>query len=213
MYPRGLPGREQGISWRLGLAWHARKSPSATRAAARAILSLCPFLPATPLPDFQDVQGLDREDSIHRYIEDKLFGISLHASTDLQADDQSFVCRALAHGAIEPDNWDLLDEHPRPQHCCKDVYSLLIAAVCQCQVAVSQSYASFPSIDQLRQTLLDRAGRLPRKGTAWTSCQTAIGSWEGGASELRVLPSDEEVEANYNACAANCAWLASQGDT
>jgi len=203
IYPRGLPGGEQGVTW------HARKSPSTIYATARAILRLCPFLPTTPLPDFQDIQDLDQGDSIYRYIEDKLFKISLNLGTDFQ----SFVYRALAHGTTEPDNWDLLDEHPIPEHRCKDVYSFLIAAVCRYQVAVSQSYTNFPSIDQLRQKLLDRAGRRPYKGTAWTSCRTAIGSWEGGVSELRVLPSDEEVEANYNAYVASYVWLASQGGT
>ena len=180
-----------------GVTWHARKSPSTIYATARATLRLCPFLPPAPLPDFQDIR-CDKRDSILRYIEDKLFKISVHAGTDFQ----SFVYRALAHGTTEPDNWDLLDEHPIPEHCCKDVYSFLIAAVCRYQVAVSQSYTNFPSIDQLRQILLDRAGRRPYKGTAWTSCRTAIGSWEDGVSELRVLPSDEEIEANYNAYAA-----------
>ena len=184
IYPRGLPGEEREVTW------HARRTPSTIYATAKAILHLCPLLPTTPLPDFQSIDPVHRE-SIFCYIEDKSFLIERNSVL------YKPYHYALAHGTIEPDSWDEPDQ-PQPEHRCKDVYSFLIAAVCKYQVAVSQGYANFPSIDQLRQLLLDRA-RKHALVTDLNSPRTAIGSWEGGVPELRIIPNDEDIEALFNA--------------
>ena len=68
---------------------------------------------------------------------------------------------------------------------------------------------NFPSIDQLRQTLLDRTRILV---TDWNTPRTAVGSWEGGVPELRIIPNDEEVETLFNAYIAQYAIAPNPSD-
>ena len=71
-YPDIFPGAAVGVTWHASKSPGSRKSPSATRAAAKAILSLCPFVPAPPFPDFQDIEGREQGNRILRYLEAEL---------------------------------------------------------------------------------------------------------------------------------------------
>ena len=167
---------------------------------------MCPFVPAPPFPDFQDIEGREQGNRILRYLEEELEELCHHS---VSTHSGKFIYRALAHETTrflgDPRfveySWELDYE---------DVYSFLIAAVCKFQVVVSQCYAHFPSIDQLRKILLDRLQQR-RYGGPSMHHQSDLGSWEGGVPDLSVLPSDEEVEANYNAYVPKYSWLARQG--
>jgi hypothetical protein len=82
----------------------------------------------------------------------------------------------------------------------------VIAFVCRFQVILSHSYINFPTIDDLRQGLLDRYTRIGLEGDSqvpgppYHLLQTVKegSSWEGGGPiELPYIPQDSTIANNY----------------
>ena len=129
----------------------------------------------------------------------------------------------MAHGITGPELWSYTEYHfghPYSVHRLP-AQTFVIATVCKFQVIASQSYANFPSIDQLRQDLLDRYVHRARIGDStvpdidhFYRTVPQDSSWEGGAPEvLPLFLDDDGIEPLYNYYIARTVAAPEQSDS
>jgi hypothetical protein len=125
---------------------------------AKAIIQLCPHSPTAPLPDFQSLSPKQKE-GIYQHIEEKLKPSLVNCTVNWH--HYTFAHEALACGATGPDlqpcrdiSYEVYGDEYWVDYL--PVQMLVIATVCQYQVAASHSYANFHSIDNLCQVLLNQ---------------------------------------------------------
>jgi hypothetical protein len=123
------------------VSWHTGKSAKGIYATALAILQVSqPTIQLPPNPDFN---SLSPEDKDRRYQD-------LHNQVDsLVLQRKSFAQRALSRGDTGPTLESGLA-----------IQEFVIAFVCRFQVILLHGYINFPTIDDLRQILLDRYLRI-----------------------------------------------------
>ena len=174
----------------VGTSWHLHKTPPTIYATAKAILQLCPYMPTTPLSDFRNLNS-EQQSAIYQEIEDNItFFLRFERGNATLAERRNLVTEVLAHGAIRFE----------PSFSPRDlpIQTFLVALVCRYQVVASlYFYANFPSIDKLRQDLLNRHGWRDRSRKGIPP-EKATGSWEGGTPVLHRLPDDEDTKGLFD---------------
>ena len=119
------------------VSWHAGKSAQDIYATALTILQVGqPTIRLPPNPDFNSLSP-EEKDRIYQDLHNQLNSLILRR--------KSFAYRALLCGDTGP----ALESGLAYQE-------FVIAFVCRFQVILSHSYINFPTIDDLRQILLDR---------------------------------------------------------
>ena len=184
-YYNRLPGRAVGI------ALFAHRTPSTIYATTRDILLLCPRLPTAPIENFQNLSE-EHKEGIYRYIEKAI------ERAGCRGRSWWFPHQAIARGDTGPNlpsEREHVFGHPYWVHRLP-AQRFVIEIVCTFQVIASQSYANFPSIDQLRQILLDRYGhRTDRYGQRAFALTP---SWEDGESAtLSIIQPDDTIAELY----------------
>lgn len=196
-YYNRSPGRGTGI------ALFAHRTPSTIYATSRDILLLCPRLPTAPIENFQSLSE-EHKEGIYRHIEK---AIRRHFNTWRR---EHFAHQAIAWGKTGPNLPSVRDREferfgqPYWVHRLP-AQRFVIGEVCKFQVIASQSYANFPSIDQLRQILLDRYGQRAAIAPPYSHVQRicsndlfARSSWvDGESAPLSIIQPDEVIETLY----------------
>jgi hypothetical protein len=169
------------------VSWHAGKSAQDIYATALTILQVgLPTIRLPPNPDFNSLSP-EEKDRIYQDLHWKIDSLNLWQI--------AFAHRALSCGDTGSD-WELgLDD-----------WEFVIAFVCRFQVILSHGFNNFPTIDNLRQILLDwyeRIGLEPgnqetlRPDHQYQTVKEGS-SWEGGGPiQLPYIPLDSTIADNY----------------
>jgi hypothetical protein len=169
------------------VSWHTGESAQDIYATALTILQVGqPTIRLPPNPDFNSL-SLEEKDRIYQ---------DLHNQVDsLVPQRKSFAYKALSWGDTGP----ALESGLATQE-------FVIAFVCRFQVILSHGFNNFPTIDDLRQILLDKYKRIGLEGgyqdplTPDHQYRTVRegASWEGGGPiQLPYIPLDSTIADNY----------------
>jgi hypothetical protein len=165
------------------VSWHTGKSAQDIYATALTILQV--GQPTIRLPPNPDFNSLSPEEKDWTYQD-------LHNQVDsLVLQRKSFAQRALSRGDTGPALESGLA-----------IQEFVIAFVCRFQVILSHGYINFPTIDDLRQILLDRYLRIGlESGDRVPLLLRTIkegSSWEDGRPiQLHYIPQDSTITNNY----------------
>ena len=169
------------------VSWHAHKSAQDIYATALTILQVgLPTIRLPPNPDFNSLSP-EEKDRIYQ---------DLHNQIDnLVPQRKSFAYKALSWGDTGPALESGLA-----------IQKFVIAFVCRFQVILSHGFNNFPTIDDLRQILLDRYERIGlergyqdtlRPDHQYRTVKEGS-SWEGGGPiRLPYIPQDSTIANNY----------------
>jgi hypothetical protein len=165
------------------VSWHMGKSAQDIYAMALTILQVGqPTIQLPPNPDFNSLSP-EEKDWIYQ---------DLHIQVDsLVLQRKSFAQRALCSGDTGPALESGLA-----------IQEFVIAFICRFQVMLLHGYINFPTIDNLRQILLDRYLRIGLESGDQVPLllQTVeeCSSWEGGGPiQLPYIPQDSTIANNY----------------
>ena len=163
------------------------KSAQDIYATALTILQVGqPTIRLPPNPDFNSLSP-EEKDRIYQDLHNQIDSLNLRRI--------SFAHRALSCGDTGP----ALESGLANQE-------FVIAFVCRFQVILSHGYINFPTIDDLRQRLLDRYlriglesdSRVPRPPDHLFQTVKEGSSWEGGGPiQLPHIPQDSTIANNY----------------
>jgi hypothetical protein len=169
------------------ITWHTGKSAQGIYATALTILQVGqPTIQLPPNPDFNSL-SLEEKDRIYQDLQSQI--------DNLIPQRKSFAYKALSWGDTGPALESGLA-----------IQKFVIAFVCRFQVILSHGFNNFPTIDDLRQILLDRYDRIgSQRGYLDTlrpdhQYQTVKegSSWEGsGPIQLPYIPLDSTIANNY----------------
>ena len=169
------------------VSWHAGKSARDIYATALTILQVGqPTVRLPPNPDFNSL-SLEEKDRIYQ---------GLHNQVDsLVPYIKAFAYKALSAGDTGPALESGLA-----------IQKFVIAFVCRFQIILSHGFDNFPTIDDLRQILLDQYERIglerdyqdPLSPDHQYRTVREGSSWEGGGPiRLPYIPLDSTVTDNY----------------
>jgi hypothetical protein len=169
------------------ITWHTGKSAQDIYAMALTILQVGqPTIQLPPNPDFTSLSP-EEKDRIYQDLQSQI--------DNLIPQRKSFAYRALSWG----DTGAALESGLAIQ-------KFVIAFVCRFQVILSHGFNNFPTIDDLRQILLDRYDRIGSQSGYLDTLrpdhqyQTVKegSSWEGGGPiQLPYIPLDSTITDNY----------------
>jgi hypothetical protein len=169
------------------VSWHTGKSAQDIYATALTILQVGqPTIRLPPNPDFNSLSP-EEKDRIYQDLHNQIDSLNLQRI--------SFAHRALLLGDTGP----ALEQGLAYQE-------FVIAFVCRFQVILSHGYINFPTIDDLRQRLLNRYTRIGLEGDSRVPgppnhpLRTVKegSSWEGGGPiQLPYIPQDSTIANNY----------------
>jgi hypothetical protein len=169
------------------VSWHTGKSAQDIYAMALTILQVGqPTIRLPPNPDFNSLSP-EEKDRIYLDLHDQLINLVLQR--------KSYAYKALSWGDPGPALGSGLAKQ-----------KFVIAFVCRFQVILSHGFNNFPTIDELRQILLDQYERIGlERGYTETlrpdqPYQTVRegSSWEGGRPiQLPYIPLDSTIADNY----------------
>jgi hypothetical protein len=169
------------------VSWHTGKSAQDIYAMALTILQVGqPTIRLPPNPDFNSLSP-EEKDRIYQDLHNQV--------NSLVPQRKSFAYKALSWGDTGPALESALA-----------IQKFVIAFVCQFQVILSHGFNNFPTIDNLRQILLDKYERIGLEG----GCQDPLTpdhqyrtvgegtSWEGSRPiQLPYIPLDSTITDNY----------------
>jgi hypothetical protein len=169
------------------VSWHTGKSAQDIYATALTILQVGqPTIRLPPNPDFNSLSP-EEKDRIYLNLHDQLI--------NLVPQRKSYAYKALAWGDPGPALESGLAKH-----------KFVIAFVCRFQVILSHGFNNFPTIDELRQILLDQYERIGlergytetlRPDQPYRTVREGS-SWEGGGPiQLPYIPLDSTIADNY----------------
>jgi hypothetical protein len=169
------------------VSWHMGKSAKDIYAMALTILQVGqPTIQIPPNPDFNSLSP-EEKDRIYQDLHNQIDSLNLQRI--------SFAHRALSLGDTGP----ALEQGLAYQE-------FVIAFVCRFQVVLLHGYINFPTIDNLRQRLLDRYTRIGLEGDSRVPgppdhpfrTVKEGSSWEGGGPiQLPYIPQDSTIANNY----------------
>ena len=165
------------------VSWHTGKSAQDIYATALTILQVgLPTIRDLPEPDFNSLSS-EEKDRIYQDLHNQVDSLVLQRKT--------FAQRALSRGDTGPALESGLA-----------IQEFVIAFVCRFQVILSHGYINFPTIDDLRQILLDRYLRIAlESGDQVPLLLRTVeegSSWEGGGPiRLPYIPQDSTIANNY----------------
>jgi hypothetical protein len=165
------------------VSWHMGKSAQDIYSTALAILQVGqPNIRLPPNPDFNSLSPEDK-DRIYQDLHNQVDSLVLWR--------KSFAQRALSHGDTGPALESGLA-----------IQKFVIAFVCRFQVILLHGYINFPTIDDLRQILLDQYLKIVlESGDQVPLLLRTVeegSSWEGGGPiQLPCIPLDSTIADNY----------------
>ncbi len=161
------------------VSWHTGKSAQDIYATALTILQVgLPTIRDLPEPDFNSLSS-EEKDRIYQDLHNQVDSLVLRRKT--------FAQRALSRGDTGPALESGLA-----------IQEFVIAFVCRFQVILSHGYINFPTIDDLRQILLDRYKRVALEPDHPYLTVKEGSSWEGGGPiRLPYIPQDSTIANNY----------------
>jgi hypothetical protein len=179
---------EDSFNYRIKtVSWHAGKSARDIYATALTILQVGqPTIQLPPNPDFSSL-SLEEKDRIYQYLHNQVDSLVPHI--------KDFAYRALSYGDTGPALESGLA-----------IQKFVIAFVCRFQVILLHGFDNFPTIDDLRQILLDQYERIGlecdyqdtlRPDHPYRTVREGS-SWEGGGPiQLPYIPLDSTIADNY----------------
>jgi hypothetical protein len=165
------------------VSWHTGKSAQDIYATALTILQVGqPTIRLPPNPDFNSLSS-EEKDWIYQDLHNQVNSLVLQR--------KSFAQRAFSRGDTGPALESGLA-----------IQEFVIAFICRFQVILSHGYINFPTIDDLRQILLDRYLRIGlESGDRVPLLLRTVkedSSWEGGGLiQLPYIPQDSTITNNY----------------
>jgi hypothetical protein len=169
------------------VSWHAGKSAWDIYAMALTIFQVGqPTIQLPPNPDFNSL-SLEERDWIYQNLHNQLINLVLQR--------KSYAYKALSWGDPGP----ALESGLATR-------KFVIAFICRFQVILSHGFNNFPTIDELRQILLDQYERIGlERGYTETLRPDQLyrtvregSSWEGGGPiQLPYIPLDSTIADNY----------------
>jgi hypothetical protein len=173
---------QNSFDWRpiRTVSWHTGKTAQDIYATALTILQVGqPTIRDLPEPDFNSLSS-EEKGRIYNDLQNQVESLDhLRRST--------FAWRALSRGDTGPALESSLA-----------IQEFVIAFVCRFQVILSHGYINFPTIDDLRQLLLDRYKRVALEPDHPYLTVTEGSSWEGGGPiRLPYIPQDSAIANNY----------------
>jgi hypothetical protein len=170
------------------VSWHTGKSAKDIYTTALTILQMGqPTIGLPPNPDFNSLSP-EEKDRIYQDLHNQIDSLNLRRI--------SFAHIALSLG----------DTGPALEQRGLAFQEFVIAFVCRFQVILSHGYINFPTIDDLRQRLLDRYTRIGLEGDSQVPrppdhpyrTVREGSSWEGGGPiKLPCIPLDSTIADNY----------------
>jgi hypothetical protein len=179
---------EDSFNYRIStVSWHAGKSAQDIYATALTILQVGqPTIRLPPNPDFNSL-SLEEKDRIYQDL--------LNQVDSLVPQIKAFAYTALSWGDTGPALESGLA-----------IQKFVIAFVCRFQVILLHGFNNFPTIDDLRQILLDQYERIGlergyqdtlRPDHQYRTVREGS-SWEGGGPiQLPYIPLDSTIADNY----------------
>jgi hypothetical protein len=169
------------------VSWHAGKSARDIYATALTIFQVGQLtIRLPPNPDFNSL-SLEERDRIYQNLHNQVNSLVPHI--------KAFAYQALSYGDTGPALESGLA-----------IQKFVIAFVCRFQVILSHGFDNFPTIDNLRQLLLDQYERIGLECDYQDTLrpdhlhQTVRegSSWEGGGPiQLPYIPLDSTIANNY----------------
>jgi hypothetical protein len=179
---------EDSFNYRIKtVSWHAGKSAQDIYATALTIFQVGqPTIRLPPNPDFNSLSP-EEKDRIYQYLHNQV--------NSLVPQIKAFAYKALLYGDTGPALESGLA-----------IQKFVIAFVCRFQVILSHRFDNFPTIDDLRQILLDQYERTGlecgyqdtlRPDHQFRTVEEGT-SWEGGGPiQLPYIPLDSTIADNY----------------
>ena len=167
------------------ITWHTGKSAQDIYATALTILQVgLPTIRLPPNPDFNSLSPVEM-DRIYQDLHNQVHSLVLQR-------------KSFAHSAL---SWG--DTGPALESGLA-IQKFVIAFVCRFQIILSHGFDNFPTIDDLRQILLDQYERIGLEHDYQEPLspdhqyRTIGSSWEGGGPiQLPYIPLDSTIADNY----------------